>query len=97
MFPPVGYSCLLLLVFCCPFRPTTSLRPFSLLEMIYLQEQGTGFQMRDFLPTCYGEKNDDIVTLWEAPSRDGGHSDVLTLRNIGESWLILSRQSHAAS
>ena len=42
-----------------------------------------------FLP-CYGEKNGDIVTLWEAPNTESGVSDMLVLQKSGENWHILS-------
>ncbi len=42
-----------------------------------------------FLPR-YGEKNGDIVTLWESPSAESGISDMLVLQKNGESWHILS-------
>ena len=44
-----------------------------------------------FLPR-YGEKNGDIVTLWESPSAESGISDMLVLQKNGESWHILSHQ-----
>ena len=44
-----------------------------------------------FIP-CYGEKNGDIVTLWEAPNQESGTSEELTLQKAGENWLIRSFQ-----
>lgn len=37
----------------------------------------------------YGEKNGDIVTLWENPCED---ASMLTLKKIGENWHILAHQ-----
>ena len=42
-----------------------------------------------FIP-CYGERNGDIVTLWEAPGAESGVSDMLVLQKNGENWHILS-------
>ena len=42
-----------------------------------------------FIPR-YGEKNGDIVTLWEAPSAENGTSDKLVLQKSGENWQIRS-------
>ena len=49
-----------------------------------------------FLP-CYGEKDGNIVTLWEAPSGESGTSDKLVLQKSGEDWQILSHCAIAAS
>lgn len=49
-----------------------------------------------FIP-CYGEKQGDIVTLWEAFNEYNGGSDVLTLQKSGENWHILSHQSATSS
>lgn len=45
-----------------------------------------------FLP-FYGEKNGDIVTLWDAPSGQNGNTDVLTLQSVGDGYRILSHES----
>ena len=45
----------------------------------------------------YGEKNDGIVTLWEAPSGESGLSDMLVLQKNGENWQILSHCPAAVS
>ncbi len=46
-----------------------------------------------FIP-CYGERNGDIVTLWEVPNGyDENTTDVLTLQKNGDRWLILSHQA----
>ena len=42
-----------------------------------------------FLPG-YGEKDGNIVTLWEAPSGESGDADMLVLQKDGENWQILS-------
>ena len=48
------------------------------------------------LVPCYGERDGDIVMLWEAPDRyDEMISDVLTLQKNGDGWLILSHQAAA--
>ncbi len=48
-----------------------------------------------FIP-CYGERNGDVVTLWEAPDvYDKNTTDVLTLQKSGDRWLILSHQAGA--
>lgn len=47
-----------------------------------------------FIPR-YGEKNGDIVTLWEAPSAESETSDKLVLQKNGEDWHILSHCSTA--
>lgn len=44
-----------------------------------------------FIPR-YGEKNGDIVTLWEAPAGYDGSTSMLTLQRSGENWHILSHQ-----
>ena len=41
-----------------------------------------------FLPG-YGEKDGNIVTLWEAPSGESGDADMLVLQKDGENWQIL--------
>lgn len=45
-----------------------------------------------FIPR-YGEKNGDIVTLWEAPCAESGTSDMLVLQKNGEDWHVLSHCS----
>ena len=40
--------------------------------------------------SCYGEKDGDIVTLWESPSAESGDADMLVLQKDGENWQILS-------
>lgn len=46
-----------------------------------------------FVP-CYGEKDGDTVTLWEAPNvYDENIADALTLQKCGDSWRILSHQA----
>ena len=40
--------------------------------------------------SCYGEKDGDIVTLWESPSAESGDADMLVLQKNGENWQILS-------
>ncbi len=48
-----------------------------------------------FIP-CYGERDGDVVTLWEAPNAyDENTTDVLTLQKSGDRWLILSHQAGA--
>jgi hypothetical protein len=44
-----------------------------------------------FIPR-YGERNGDIVTLWEAPNAESDTSDKLVLQKSGENWHILSHQ-----
>lgn len=44
----------------------------------------------EFRP-CYGEKNGDILTLWEELNAYDGNTYSLTLQKSGENWLILSR------
>lgn len=46
---------------------------------------------------CYGEKNGDIVTLWENFNWYDENSDVLTLQKRGEIWQVLSHQPAAIS
>ena len=63
----------------------------------YLEEYDTFYTTTsDFGPGIfilrYGEKNGEIVTLWEDPAHNGS-ADVLTLRKDGDRWLILSHQS----
>ena len=65
----------------------------------YLAEYDTFYTTTsDFGPGIfilrYGEKNGEIVTLWEDPAHNGS-ADVLTLRKDGDRWLILSHQSEA--
>ncbi len=50
----------------------------------------------NFIP-CYGEKNGDTVTLWEAPVGENNTSDMLVLQKNGENWHILSHQPTAIS
>ena len=46
-----------------------------------------------FVP-CYGERDGDTVTLWEAPDiYDENIADALTLRKSGDTWLICSHQA----
>ena len=48
-----------------------------------------------FVP-CYGEKDGDTVTLWEAPDGyDENIADALTLQKSDDNWLILSHQASA--
>ena len=46
----------------------------------------------EFRP-CYGEKNGDILTLWEELNAYDGNTYSLTLQKSGENWLILSRNA----
>lgn len=49
-----------------------------------------------FVPS-YGEKDGDIVTLWEAPNPyDNNTADVLTLQNTDDGYRILSHKSTAS-
>lgn len=65
-------------------------------EAFYIPETDCFYSFSsDFGPgsftPCYGEKDGDIVTLWEYPSgydKPIGH--VLTLKNNGDRWLIVS-------
>ena len=46
-----------------------------------------------FIP-CYGERDGDTVTLWEAPDiYDENIADALTLQESGDTWHILSHQA----
>ena len=58
----------------------------------YTSDYGPGM----FRP-CYGEKYDDIITLWEAPVGENNISDMLVLQKNGASWHILSYKSTAIS
>lgn len=51
----------------------------------YTSDFGAGI----FIP-CSGEKNGDIVTLWEEPAGYDGSISVLMLQKSGEEWHILS-------
>ena len=44
-----------------------------------------------FLP-CYGEKEGDVVTLWESYGETGGSPNVLVLEKSGEEWHILAHE-----
>ena len=58
----------------------------------FTSDFGPGF----FVPS-YGEKNGDIVTLWEAPYvYDSNSADVLTLQSIDGSYRILSHEPSTA-
>ena len=49
-----------------------------------------------FIP-CYGEKREDTVALWGAPSGENATADMLVLQKNGGNWLILSHQRVAIS
>ena len=49
-----------------------------------------------FIP-YYGEKNGDIVTLWEAPAEENVTADILVLQKESGNWRILCYQSDAIS
>lgn len=51
----------------------------------FTSDFGPGF----FIP-CYGERDGDVVTLWEG---DSDKPNVLTLQKSGEDWRILSHQT----
>ena len=53
----------------------------------YTSDFGPGW----FIP-CYGERNGDTVTLWEAPAGDNMVSDTLVLQKNSGNWHILSHQ-----
>jgi len=54
----------------------------------YTSDFGAG----TFIP-CSGEKNGDIVTLWEEPAGYDGSISVLTLQKNGEEWRIISHNT----
>lgn len=69
-----------------------------LTEALYIPETDCFYTFSsDFGPgtfyPCYGEKNGDIVTLWEAPVGYDGSTKVLTLQKSGENWHILSHNT----